>query len=84
MQIYDVQGQVLQAGRKYVIKRQSGGGAVYQGTLDSQAILRHESVPPDTYVVAVDGMEECNAIILDSADTEPQVRYLYEGQANGQ
>lgn len=84
MQIFDVQGQVLQAGRKYIVKRRSSGGAAYQGTLDSEAILRHESVPPDTYVVAVEGMEECSAIILDPADSQPQVRFLSEVQANGE
>lgn len=84
MQIFDGEGETLQAGKKYVIKRRTSGDTAFQGTLDSEAILRHESVPPDTYVLAVDGMEECPAIMLDFADSQPQVRFLSEARADGQ
>lgn len=82
MQIYDEEGETLQTGKKYVIKRQAGGDTAYQGTLDSEAILRHESVTPDTYLLTVEGMEECPAIMLDFADSQPQVRFLSEVQAD--
>jgi hypothetical protein len=80
MEIYDEQGVNPLAGKSYRIVAVTGG-KTYSGTLDKDGRLRHEGVPPDDYVITVDGVTETGAaLVLDQRDEAPQIRFLSGGE----
>lgn len=73
MELWDKSGETPRAGVAYQI---SGDGA-YAGTTDGSGRLLHESVPQGDYRITVDGLDEDSAaLVLPTADDEPQIRFL--------
>jgi outer membrane protein OmpA-like peptidoglycan-associated protein len=73
MELWDKTGQTPRAGVAYQI---SGDGA-YAGATDGLGRLLHENVPQGDYRITVDGLtEDSAALVLPTADDEPQIRFL--------
>lgn len=76
MELYDEDGVNPLAGKSYRIVGATGG-KTFTGTLDDDGRLHHDDVPPDDYVITVDGAgESAAALVLDRRDGNPQVRFL--------
>jgi hypothetical protein len=77
MQIYDGEGRVLLAKRKYEIRIVGQVTPRFKGVLNDQGILRHEFVPHDNYLLSVEGCsEQSPMIVLAMTNPVPTVRYL--------
>lgn len=77
MELYEDTGTTVLAGRSYQIVASGGGGPTFSGTVGDDGRLRHEDVPPDDYVLSVDGYEEKQAaLVFDKNATDPQIRFL--------
>jgi hypothetical protein len=77
MEIYDKPGGQLITGKTYKIIGESPDGNQFSGTLDGKGRLRHTQVPPDDYVLSVEGRTETSvALVLPAADPAPQIRFL--------
>lgn len=77
MQVFDLDGHVLLAKRKYTIRLSGDSDPTFSGTLNDQGILEHDFVPDGNYVLKVDGCdEESPMIVLDPSDPIPTVRCL--------
>ena len=79
LELYDEDGSNLLAGKSYKIVGATGG-KTFSGTVGDDGRLHHDDVPPDDYVLTVDGISETTAaLVLDTRDGDPQVLFLAGG-----
>ncbi len=77
MQVFDGDGRVLLAKRKYKIRRVTSDRVLFSGVLSDDATLLHDFVPDGDYLLKVDGCaEESPMIVQEPTDDVPTVRYL--------
>jgi len=77
MQVFDGDGRVLLAKRKYKIRRVTSDRVLFSGVLNDEATLLHDFVPDGDYLLKVDRCEEESPMIVqEPTDNVPTVRYL--------
>ena len=79
MELFEHKGVEKLGGRSYTITSADSEEVRFEGELDGDARLRHEDVAPGDYVLQVEGFSEtCAALVLESEEDTPQIRFLEE------